>query len=142
MPGTRVVRNPNPTAGTMQGHDKFEYVAAPLNAHNPNPLGGFTRSGSENNTGKFISWTAETLQNFVPPLSVSKTEMTKVMPQYSPAMMCVGTWGEKKYSGKTSQDRTSILQVCCSSRPRVGCDGQIPDNSTTITTIATKTGDI
>jgi len=25
----------------MQGRDEFEFIAIPLNAYNPNPLGGF-----------------------------------------------------------------------------------------------------
>ena len=41
-PGTQVVGNPQPTAGTMQGHYEFYLFAVPLNTYNPNPPGGFT----------------------------------------------------------------------------------------------------
>jgi len=43
MPGARVVCNLKPTAETMQGHGEYEFVAVPLNAYNPNPLGGFRK---------------------------------------------------------------------------------------------------
>ena len=38
-----------------------------------------------------ISWTAETVENFLPSVSVSKTEITKMLSQYSRVMMCVST---------------------------------------------------
>ena len=37
--------------------------------------------------GTCISWTAETVKNVVPPLSVSKTEMTKLQSQYFSVMV-------------------------------------------------------
>ena len=38
-----------------------------------------------------ISWTAETVEKFLPPFSVSETKITKVLSQYSSVMICVGT---------------------------------------------------
>ena len=41
--------------------------------------------------GSIISWTAETVEKFLPPFSVSNPEITKMLSQYSPVMMCVST---------------------------------------------------
>ena len=38
-----------------------------------------------------ISWAGETVENFMPPLSVSETEITKVLSQYSSVTTCVST---------------------------------------------------
>ena len=38
-----------------------------------------------------ISWTAETVENFLPLLSVSETDITKALSQYSSVMICVCT---------------------------------------------------
>ena len=38
-----------------------------------------------------ISWTAETVEIFLPPLSVSETDITKALSQYSSVMICVRT---------------------------------------------------
>jgi len=40
---------------------------------------------------RVISWTAETVENFLPSVSVSKTEITKMLSQYSRVMMYVST---------------------------------------------------
>ena len=58
-----------------------------------------------------ISWTAETVENFLPPFSVSETEITKVLSQYSSVMVCVGTRVYHEFMVQSRGGRSSVVMA-------------------------------